>query len=176
MKNVRLLILDVDGTLTDGGLYFTEPGESLKRFHAQDGLGIVLAKQVDLKIAWITGRKSPLVEKRAGDLGVSQLRMGVHDKASAVREVCASLQISPEDTAFMGDDLNDLPGFFAVGVKLAPLNAVPYVRERADWVSTRNGGDGAVREAIDAILSARGDFDLAVSRYLASLENRAVVQ
>jgi 3-deoxy-D-manno-octulosonate 8-phosphate phosphatase (KDO 8-P phosphatase) len=176
MKNVQLLILDVDGTLTDGGLFFTESGESLKRFHAQDGLGIVLAKHVDLKVAWITGRKSPLVEKRASDLGVAALRMGVHDKASAVREVCAALEISPEDTAFMGDDLNDLPGFSAVGVKLAPANAVPYVRERADWVSTRNGGDGAVREAIDAILSVRGDFDVAVSRYLASLENRAVVQ
>ena len=171
MKNVRLLILDVDGTLTDGGLYFSESGESLKRFHAQDGLGIVLAGHVGLKIAWITGRTSRIVEKRATDLGVAELRQGVHDKAVAVREVCESLGISPENTAFMGDDLNDLPGFGAVGFKMAPANAVPYVRERADWVSVKNGGDGAVREAIDAILVARGDLDRAVALYLASLES-----
>jgi 3-deoxy-D-manno-octulosonate 8-phosphate phosphatase (KDO 8-P phosphatase) len=170
MKNVLLLILDVDGTLTDGGLYFAESGESLKRFHAQDGLGIVLARYVDLKVAWITGRSSKIVEKRASDLGVSLLRMGVHDKAAAVRDVCELLGISPENTAFMGDDLNDLPGFGVVRVKMAPANAVPYVRERADWVSTRNGGDGAVREAIDAILEAHGDREHVVKLYLASLE------
>ena len=171
MKNVELLILDIDGTLTDGGLYFGESGEVFKKFHAQDGLGIVLARLAGLKIAWISGRKSTFVEKRARDLKIDALKLGIHDKAAAVREVCESLGISPENTAFMGDDLNDLPGFGAVGFKMAPANAVPYVRERADWVSVKNGGDGAVREAIDAILVARGDLDRAVALYLASLES-----
>jgi 3-deoxy-D-manno-octulosonate 8-phosphate phosphatase (KDO 8-P phosphatase) len=176
LKNIKLLALDVDGTLTDGGLYLSESGESLKRFHAQDGLGIVLAAHVGLEVVWITGRKSPILERRAEALGVKALRQGVHDKATALREISRERGISLSELAFMGDDLNDLPALNIVGVALAPKNAVPRVLERAHWVSSRNGGDGAVRDAIDTILTARGDLVLAEERYLASLEAKGTVQ
>jgi 3-deoxy-D-manno-octulosonate 8-phosphate phosphatase (KDO 8-P phosphatase) len=176
MKGVKLLALDVDGTLTDGGLYLSESGESLKRFHAQDGLGIVLAAHVGLEIAWITGRKSPIVQRRAEALGVTALRQGIHDKAAALREISEERGIALSEMAFMGDDLNDLPALSIVGVALAPRNAVPRVLELVHWVSSKNGGEGAVRDAIDTILTARGDDKLAEERYLASLKARGVVQ
>ncbi len=176
MKNVKLLALDVDGTLTDGGLYLSESGESLKRFHAQDGLGIVLAAHVGLRVAWITGRKSPIVAARAEALGVKTLRQGVHDKAAALREIGEELGVALSEIAFMGDDLNDLPALNAVGFALAPKNAVASVLARADWISSKNGGNGAVRDAIDTILTARGDLMLAEKLYLASLEGQGTVQ
>ncbi len=176
MKNVKLLALDVDGTLTDGGLYLSESGESLKRFHAQDGLGIVLAAHVGLRVGWITGRKSAIVAARAEALGVKTLRQGVHDKAAALREIGEELGVALSEMAFMGDDLNDLPALNAVGFALAPKNAVPSVLARADWVSSKSGGNGAVRDAIDTILTARGDLMLAEKLYLASLEAQGTVQ
>jgi 3-deoxy-D-manno-octulosonate 8-phosphate phosphatase (KDO 8-P phosphatase) len=176
MRGVKLLALDVDGTLTDGGLHLSTGGEEIKRFHAQDGLGIVLAAHVGLRVAWVTGRESPIVARRAEALGVAALRQGVRDKTAALLEIGLELGVALSEMAFMGDDLNDLPALRAVGVPLAPKNAVESVKAAACWVSQRSGGDGAVRDAIDAILAARGDRGLAEKLYLASLETRAVVQ
>lgn len=176
MKPVKLLVLDVDGTLTDGGLYLSEAGETLKRFHAQDGLGIVLAAHVGLRVAWITGRESVIVQRRAEALGVAALRQGVRDKTAALLEIGLELGISLSEMAFMGDDLNDLPAMNAVTLALAPADAVESVRSMAHWVASRNGGNGAVREAIDALLTVRGDRSLAEKLYLASLEASGVVQ
>jgi 3-deoxy-D-manno-octulosonate 8-phosphate phosphatase (KDO 8-P phosphatase) len=176
LKTVKLLALDVDGTLTDGGLYLSESGESLKRFHAQDGLGIVLAAHVGLEVAWITGRKSPILERRAEALGVASVRQGIHDKAAALREISEERGIALSEMAFMGDDLNDLPALSVAGFALAPKNAVPRVLEIAHWVSSKKGGDGAVRDAIDTILTARGDEKIAEERYLASLRVQGTVQ
>jgi 3-deoxy-D-manno-octulosonate 8-phosphate phosphatase (KDO 8-P phosphatase) len=169
LASVRLLGLDVDGTLTDGGVFYDANGNELKRFHIHDGLGIVLAGFVGLKVAWITGRTSPMVERRARELGVSLLFQGVRDKAVALEETAVRLQLAPHEVAFMGDDLNDIPALRWAGAALAPANAVPEVREMAHYITPRVGGEGAVRDGIEAILRARGDYDAALHAYLLSL-------
>ena len=116
LKTVRLLALDVDGTLTDGGVYYDDAGGETKRFHIHDGLGIVLAQMAGLKIIWITGRTSSIVQKRAGELKVPLVMQGVRDKGAALGEAAQSLGVPLAQCAFMGDDLNDLPGFAAAAV------------------------------------------------------------
>lgn len=169
LARVKLLALDVDGTLTDGGVYYGDSGAELKRFHIQDGLGIVLAGFVGLRIAWITGRTSAVVERRAQELGVTTLRQGVKDKAVAMVELADQQRVPLTEIAYMGDDLNDLPALNRVGVPIAPANAVEEVRRIAQVVTERSGGDGAVREAIDLLLKTRGDYDIAVGLYLNTL-------
>jgi 3-deoxy-D-manno-octulosonate 8-phosphate phosphatase (KDO 8-P phosphatase) len=169
LARVRLLACDVDGTLTDGGITFDSAGNEARRFHTHDGLGIVLAGTVGLRTVWITGRDSPLVARRARELGVTDLLQGVRDKASALAQLGARLAVAPDEIAFIGDDLNDLPGMRFAGVALAPADAARDVRAAADLVVERPGGSGAVREAIEAILRARGDWDAAVATYLAAL-------
>jgi 3-deoxy-D-manno-octulosonate 8-phosphate phosphatase (KDO 8-P phosphatase) len=159
----------VDGTLTDGAVTFTDDGRELKTFHIHDGLGIVLASLVGLQIAWITGRTSPMVERRARELGVTHLLQGVRDKAIALAELAARLGVPPDGVAYMGDDWNDLPAFSAANVCLAPANADPEVIEAAHYVTKRSGGQGAVRDAITAILQARGEYRIAKTLYLTSL-------
>jgi 3-deoxy-D-manno-octulosonate 8-phosphate phosphatase (KDO 8-P phosphatase) len=170
LARVRLLACDVDGTLTDGGIVYDSAGAESRRFHIHDGLGIVVAGLVNLQVAWITGRDSPVVARRADELRVAYLEQGVRDKAVAVAMLAVRGGFAPEEIAFIGDDLNDLPGMRAAGVALAPANAVPEVRRAAALVLGRAGGDGAVREAIEAILRARGEWDAAVALYLAHLQ------
>jgi 3-deoxy-D-manno-octulosonate 8-phosphate phosphatase (KDO 8-P phosphatase) len=171
LARVRLLVLDVDGTLTDGGVLYDAAGNEAKRFHIHDGLGIVLAGFVGLRVAWMTGRTSPLVERRSRELGIpaNLLLQGVRDKAFALVALAARLQVPPNAVAFMGDDLNDLPALRIAGIALAPANAVPEVKAAAHLVTARAGGTGAVRDAVEAILKARGDWSYALDAYLASL-------
>ena len=169
ISRIRLLALDVDGTLTDGGVFYDDAGRELKRFHIHDGLGIVLAGFVGLGIAWMTGRTSPLVERRARELGVTDLLQGVRDKAQTLDDLALRRGLSLDEIAFMGDDLNDLPALRRAGFAVAPANAVPEVRAAAHLVTPRAGGAGAVRDAIEAILHARGDWTFACDAYLLSL-------
>lgn len=169
LTRVRLLALDVDGTLTDGTVTFTDDGRELKTFNIHDGLGIVMASLVGLQIAWITGRTSPMVERRARELGVFHLLQGVRDKSRALSELAARLGVAPDAIAFMGDDWNDLPAFEVAGVCIAPANADAELLEAAHYVTKRNGGHGAVRDAITAILQARGEYGIAKTLYLTSL-------
>lgn len=169
LARIRLLALDVDGTLTNGAVFYDDAGQELKRFHIHDGLGIVLAGFVGLQIAWITGRKSLIVERRARELGVARLAQGVRDKAAALTEIGFQAGVAPDEIAFMGDDLNDLPALRVAAAALAPANAVSEVKAVAHMVTRCAGGDGAVREAIERILRARGDYDAALGAYLLSL-------
>ncbi len=171
LARVRLLVLDVDGTLTDGGVIYDAAGNEAKRFHIHDGLGIVLAAFVGLRVAWMTGRTSSLVERRARELGIpaNLLLQGVRDKGFALVALAARLQVPPDAVAYMGDDLNDLPALRIAGLALAPANAVAEVAAAAHLVTPRAGGDGAVRDAIEAILKARGDWAYALEAYRVSL-------
>jgi 3-deoxy-D-manno-octulosonate 8-phosphate phosphatase (KDO 8-P phosphatase) len=169
LAGVRLLALDVDGTLTDGTIGYDDTGRETKQFSIHDGLGIVLARFVGLETAWITGRTSPLVERRARELGVRFLFQGIRDKTAVLAEVAVRNRLLMENIAYMGDDLNDLPALHIAGVALAPANAAPEVLAAVHYVTPRRGGDGAVRDAITAILRARGDYDAAVGAYLLSL-------
>lgn len=164
-QSIKLLVLDVDGILTDGGLYYGDDGIVMKRFHVQDGLGIKLAQAVGLEIGVITGLNQKPVEKRVRELGITHYYAGKHDKAPLFEEICEKVGVSLSEAAFMGDDWIDLGVMNVAGLAMSVPNGVPEVIEAADWISTRKGGDGAVREAIAYILEARGLKDEALKQW-----------
>ena len=152
---VRLLVLDVDGVLTDGTLVYGPEGEEVKRFHVRDGYALVAARRAGLAVAVISGRASAAVTRRLAELEIEEVHQGVGDKAARLAELIARLGRVRGEIAAMGDDLPDLPLMNAAGLALAPADAVPEVRRAADWVSRQPGGRGAVREAVELILRAR---------------------
>lgn len=154
-SRIRLLVLDVDGVLTDGGLFYGASGEETKRFHVHDGLALVAARKAGLQIAVLSSRASAAVTRRMTELGVSEVHQGVGDKAGALAALCERLGIPASAVAMMGDDLPDLAAMGQVGLALAPANAVAEVKRAAQWVARRRGGDGAVREAVEMLLKAR---------------------
>ena len=155
-EGLRLLAMDVDGTLTDGGIWIGPGGEALKRFSVRDGYGLTLLRRAGLELAIITGRRSDIVQARAQELQIRHVMQGVKDKAQALSELCASLGIDPIQSAFFGDDWPDLPAMRIAGLALAPSDAEPPVRASAHWVSSRPGGHGAVREFAEWWLARRG--------------------
>jgi 3-deoxy-D-manno-octulosonate 8-phosphate phosphatase (KDO 8-P phosphatase) len=152
---IRLLVLDVDGVLTDGGLLYGPSGEETKRFHVHDGLALVAARKAGLQVAVLSSRASAAVTRRMAELGVTEVHQGVSDKAAALRSLCERLGVQDTEVAMMGDDLPDLSAMARAGMALAPANAVAEVKRAADWVARRRGGDGAVREAVEMLLKAR---------------------
>lgn len=173
MNDVRLIVFDVDGTLTDGVVHIDDEGREHKHFHIADGLGFRLAEAVGIKIAIISGRKSRAVEQRMNRLPAEDVLQGVGDKAAALRQLMARHGLAPSQVAFVGDDLNDLLAFDAAGVKIAVANAAPQLKRRANYITERAGGHGAAREAIEAILRAQGRYDEAVSQYLIEIAKPA---
>jgi len=153
---VQLLVLDVDGVLTDGRLYYGNNGEELKAFNIKDGLGIKLLRDTGVKVAIITGRTSQIVKRRATELGIEDVIQGREDKGKALEELGAALGIGTQNCAYMGDDLPDLGAIKTAGLGLTVADACEEVREAADWCSVYNGGCGAVREACEYILDAKG--------------------
>ncbi|MCE5198396.1 MAG: HAD hydrolase family protein [Armatimonadota bacterium] len=168
LSRIKLLAMDIDGTLTDGAMIFFN-GEQVKSFSVYDGLGIRLAVNYGLRIAWVTGNVSTSVSERARTLGVVDVYQGARFKSNAMRELMEQYGLSREDVAYIGDDLNDLPAFEVCGVSFAVDNAADEVKQRADVVTQKRGGKGAVREAIEAILRARGEWDTAVASFLEEL-------
>ncbi len=154
-RAVRLLVLDVDGVLTDGRLHYGPGGEVWKVFHVQDGVALAGAQLAGLQVAILSGRASPAVSSRMADLGVREVHQGVENKAEFFAELLRRLGLTADQVAYMGDDLPDLPLLTSVGLALAPADAVPEVRAAADWVARRPGGAGAVRDAVEALLRAR---------------------
>ncbi len=164
-SRLRLLVLDVDGVLTDGRIVYGNDGEELKAFSIKDGLGIKLAQRAGLQVAIITGRNSQIVARRAAELGITLVVQGREDKLVALRELCDSLGITITECAYMGDDLPDLAAIRAAGLGLTVSDAVAAVLDAADWVSALPGGTGAVREACEMILAARGDLQRLLADY-----------
>ena len=162
---IRLVGFDVDGTLTDGRLWFDAEGRESKAFHAHDGLGLRLLEDSGIAVAWITARDSASARARARDLRLTHVHTGVHDKLACLRQLCATLGLAANEVAYMGDDLNDLCLFGEVGFAVAPANARPEVRERAHWVTAARGGEGAARELCDLVLKARGLDEAALARF-----------
>jgi len=157
-RGIRLLVLDVDGILTDGRIYYGNDGEELKAFNIKDGLGIKLLQRAGIEVAIITGRKSEIVARRARELGISTVTQGREDKLEALLELCRSRELSVDQCAYMGDDLPDLGAVIACGLGLTAADGCRPVREAADWISEVNGGRGAVRDACEFILAARGEW------------------
>ncbi len=166
LKAIELLVLDVDGVLTDGRITYTANGDEIKRFHVRDGSGMKYWKRTGRKLAIITGRGGPMVERRAEELGVDVLHMKALRKAPALEATLAELGVAPEHTAVVGDDLTDIPLFRQCGFPVAVADAAEEARQHAAWVTTRCGGDAAVREVIEHILKAAGDWDTVMARYL----------
>lgn len=152
---IRLLILDVDGVLTDGVLVYGASGEEIKRFHVRDGLAMQQARRAGIEVAIVSGRASAAVTRRMSELGVVEVHQGVGDKEALLRGLLARLGVSAAETAVMGDDLPDLPLMRMAGIAMAPVDAAPEVRQAAHWVSRSAGGHGAVREAVEWLLRSR---------------------
>jgi 3-deoxy-D-manno-octulosonate 8-phosphate phosphatase (KDO 8-P phosphatase) len=152
---VRLLVLDVDGVLTDGRLYFNAHGEELKCFHVRDGAGIVQLKRAGIEIGVISGRNSPMVERRMSELGVTRVRQGVDDKLAVLREWLAELNLNTDAIACIGDDAAEVPLLKVARLAVAVADAHPVARENAHYVTQASGGLGAVRELCDLILKAQ---------------------
>ena len=151
---VRLACFDVDGTLTDGRLMFDTDGRETKSFHVHDGLGLVLLRKAGIEVAFITARVSTIAERRAAELGLTEVHTGVADKLARVGEIATRLGIGMDEVSFMGDDLPDLPILVHAGLAVAPANAHPWIRERVHWRPRARGGEGAARELCD-LLRAR---------------------
>lgn len=154
-NDIRLLVLDVDGVLTDGRLYFTAKGEEMKAFHVRDGAGIVQLLRAGIQIAVISGRNSRAVERRMTELGVTWIRQGIEDKLAALRELLDILGLGPQAVASIGDDTADLPIFEIARLSIAVADAHASVKSRAHFITQAAGGQGAVREICDLILEAQ---------------------
>ena len=164
-KHIKLLLLDVDGVLTDGKLYYGNSGEELKAFNIQDGLGIKLLQQAGIQVGIITGRVSALLQRRADELGISPVIQGREDKLTALRELLQVMNLGLNEIAFMGDDLPDLSVINTVGLGITVANASSTLTTEAAWQTRRSGGDGAVREAAEMILRAQNKFDALVEQF-----------
>ncbi|MGV3652960.1 MAG: KdsC family phosphatase [Noviherbaspirillum sp.] len=165
-QGVRLMIFDVDGILTDGSLHFGPEGEIIKTFNVLDGHGIKLLQQAGVATAIISARSSPVVARRAADLGIAQLWQGAHDKSAAFRQLLEKNGIGQEACGFAGDDVIDLPILTRAGFAASVPNAHPEVRQRVHYVTQATGGRGAAREICDFILRAQGKYEAALAPYL----------
>jgi YrbI family 3-deoxy-D-manno-octulosonate 8-phosphate phosphatase len=152
---IELILSDVDGVLTDGGIILDSQGVETKRFHIRDGMGIRLWQKAGYRFGLITARSSQMVKTRAAELGIDIIRQGSDDKLAAVRQVLDELRIAPRQVCYLGDDLPDVAPVRAMGLGVAVADACAELREAAHWVTTARGGRGAVREAIEAILKAQ---------------------
>jgi len=167
-KDIRLAVFDVDGVLTDGRLYMNDAGEEIKAFNTLDGHGLKMLKATGIELAIITGRTSKSVELRARNLGITYLYQGVEDKLAACMELNTLLGIPLSATAFMGDDVIDLPCLINARLAIAVPAAPDVVRQHVHYITKAEGGMGAVREACELIMRAQGTLDQLLSKYLVS--------
>ena len=163
---IRLAVFDVDGVLTNGSLILGENGNEYKIFHVHDGLGLVMLREAGIEVAVISARSSSIVSERMAALGIDYISQGQNNKREALLSLTDRLGIAPEHASFTGDDLIDLPAMTRVGLPIAVANAHPRVREHAAWVTTKAGGQGAVREICELLLQAHGLLENAFQRYL----------
>ncbi|MCL1886969.1 MAG: HAD family hydrolase [Betaproteobacteria bacterium] len=165
-RQIKLMIFDVDGVLTDGKLLFGPDGETIKVFHVLDGHGIVLLQQSGIQTAIISARKSPMVMRRAEDLGITHVQLGIQDKLSAFETLLNKTGVTAADCGYIGDDVIDLPVLIRVGFSASVPNGHTEVRSRVDYVTEATGGNGAVREICDLILQAQEKYLPLMESYL----------
>jgi 3-deoxy-D-manno-octulosonate 8-phosphate phosphatase (KDO 8-P phosphatase) len=164
-QKIKLILLDVDGVLTDGRLYYGNNGEELKAFDIQDGLGIKLLQKGDIEVGIITGRSSMLLTRRTEELGIELVVQGREDKLTALNEILEGRAIDLEEIAFVGDDLPDLAVIRRVGLGITPANGNHIVASQALWQTKKGGGQGAVREVAELILNAQGKLEALLAPY-----------
>ncbi|MDD4599685.1 MAG: HAD-IIIA family hydrolase [Negativicutes bacterium] len=162
---IKLIIFDVDGVLTSGQIYIGREGELMKQFHTHDGMAISAAHKVGLKTAIITGRESEMVKFRGAELNIGDIYQAAKDKVEVLTELAEKHNLKFDEIGYVGDDLNDLAVIMKVGFGCAPANAISEVKERAHYVATREGGQGAVREIVEFILKAQGKWEDVITLY-----------
>jgi len=165
LKDIHLLLLDVDGVLTDGSIIFSDEASETKVFNAKDGFGLRLIMEFGIQVGLVTGRTSKALHRRCRDLGINYLYDGVLQKDQLLDKIVTETGVAADHTAFIGDDLPDLPLMRRVALSIAVADAHELVRGYSDWVTSAAGGRGAVREVCDALLKARGDWEKLVERY-----------
>ena len=165
-RAIRLVIFDVDGVLTDGSLYLGDSGEEIKAYNSRDGHGIKMLHESGVELAIITGRSSRVVEHRARNLGIGIIHQGAHDKLAVYEALCRELGIECEATAYMGDDVVDLPVMRRAGLAITVPAAPELVKAHSHYTTTREAGRGAVREACEFLMRAQGTLDAALAPYL----------
>ena len=162
---ITKIILDVDGVLTDGRTYINQDGIEAKKFDLKDGFGLVMAKKAGLSLAFITGSVSTIIDHRARQLGIQEVYHSFTEKDVVLRSIMEQQGLDRDVIAYMGDDLYDLPVMRMVGLSGAPADAVDEVKSEVDWISTRKGGEGAVREFVEMILKAKGSWEETCSHF-----------
>ena len=165
-KRIKVAVFDVDGILTNGGLMLGDYGLEYKVFHSQDGLGMKMLKNTGIRMAYITGRKSNVVVKRAENTGVSIIYQGIDDKLEAFNDLLEKQGVSAEECLFMGDDVIDIPPMRRAGLAITVPHAMPLVKEYAHYTTERQAGFGAVREVCEMLMKAQGTFDAQMAPYL----------
>ena len=153
MKLPKIVLTDIDGVWTDGGMYYDQTGNEWKKFHTYDSAGVLFCKKQNIPVGIITGEKTEIVQRRAEKLKVDYLYQGVSDKLTVVKTICKELNITLEDVAYIGDDLNDIEVLKHVGIPAAPFSAPEYIKELVGFVTTKKGGEGAFREFVERILN-----------------------
>ena len=148
---IKLLVLDVDGVLTDGQLYYGPEGEMVKAFNVKDGMGLALLVKAGVRVAVVSAKKSAPLKARLDDLGIRSRRLGASDKVTAIEDIMSEYGFDWETVAFMGDDLNDIAALEKAGLSAAPSDAVQAVKDRVDFITQKAGGQGAVRELVEKI-------------------------
>jgi 3-deoxy-D-manno-octulosonate 8-phosphate phosphatase (KDO 8-P phosphatase) len=164
MKRIKMILLDVDGVLTDGGIILGNEGEEIKKFDIQDGMGVTLARMAGMKVGIITGRQSSLVERRAKELNMDVVMQGFFHKLPAYQEILRSYPFEENEICYMGDDFLDLEVLERVGLAVTPANGRPQIKAMAHFVTQASGGKGAVRELVDTIITAKGMWDEVVEK------------
>ncbi len=154
-KNIRLIITDVDGVLTDGGRYYSKSGENLKKFHVRDGMAVNLLLRCDIKTVILTKERSEIVKKWSKDMNVSKIFMGITNKESLLLKICRIFDLQKEEIAFIGDDVNDIELMKKVGFSATPNDGIKLAQQTAKYICKQDGGKGAFRELVDLILSTK---------------------
>lgn len=149
----KLVITDIDGVMTDGGMYYTADGDIMKRFSVKDGWGVIFLRKLNIPVAIMTGENTQIVAKRAEKLKIEYCFLGVKDKVAKAEELCGELGITLDDVAFIGDDINDLRLLRKVGFSASPVNTPEYIKKEVDYVTSTHGGFGAFREFVEKILA-----------------------
>ncbi len=165
-KKIKLLLLDVDGVLTNGSITYTHQGDEIKSFHCRDGFGINILRKAGVEVGLITARKSESLLRRAKDLSLVHVYQGVRNKVECFSQLLEKLNLEPDQTAFMGDDWLDLPLLTKVGLAAAVADCAPELKGVVHFTATQNGGTGAVRELCDLIIEAKGKREVLLSEYL----------
>lgn len=165
VKDIKLVVLDVDGTLTDGKIYMDNNGIETKAFNVKDGMAIAKGGKYGLEFAIITGRESKIVENRAKELGIKEIHQKVSNKIEVLNDILNRYNLVYDNVAYMGDDINDIPAMLKAGFNGVPADSCPDIMEYADFRSTRNGGEGAVREFVEFIMRTQGTWDKVIEDY-----------